>query len=139
MSRGMAPSSANVELLLPLAALLFAWSGQASQAAEDARLESARSAFAILDMDGDQKVTFREFAYRKMDAFSAPDRDGDGDLTAEEVLITPQQFKEVDRDGDGHIMLLEFIDSRYGQFEIYDADSNGTVDLPEFTRNLSGG
>ena len=126
----------NRAVVLP--AVVLAFSAAEGGAAEEPRVESARYAFAILDMDGDRKVTFKEFAYRKMEAFSAPDRNEDGYLAEDEVLLTPEQFDQVDLDGDGAIRLLEFIDSRYGQFEIYDSDRNGTVDLQEFTRNLAG-
>jgi Ca2+-binding EF-hand superfamily protein len=102
------------------------------------RVEGAREAFTILDMDGDRKVTFKEFAFRKQDAFSASDRNEDGYLGQDEVLLPTEQFAAADRDGDGHVQLLEFIDSRYGQFDIYDANSDGTVTLEEFTRNLVG-
>lgn len=127
-----------LERALVLPALVLALPAAEARAAEGSRIEAARAAFAILDMDGDRKVTFKEFAYRKMEAFSVPDRNEDGYLTEDEVLLTPEQFDQADRDGDGAIRLLEFIDSRYGQFEIYDADRNGKVDLQEFTRNLAG-
>lgn len=110
--------------------------GAAAQA--DPRLENAKSMFAILDMDGDRKVTFREFALRKMDAFSKADSDQDGYLATEEVLLTSEQYAEADRDQDGKVTLLEFIDSRYGEFDTYDTDKSGVVDVQEFTRNLVG-
>jgi hypothetical protein len=75
----------------------------AAAAQEHSRLENAESMFAILDMDGDRKVTFREFALRKMDAFSKADVDQDGFLAADEVLLTPEQFSESDRDQDGKV------------------------------------
>lgn len=123
-------------ILLP--ALALAFSAAEASRAENSRIEGARKAFAILDMDRDQKITFKEFAYRKMDAFSSVDGNKNGYLEEGEVMLAPEQFASADEDGDGHIRLLEFIDSRYGQFDIYDADSNGTVDLKEFTRNLVG-
>jgi hypothetical protein len=107
-------------------------------AAEDARVENARRAFSILDIDGDKKVTDVEFAIRKIDAFSAPDRNEDNYLSQDEVLITPERFKTIDRNGDGKISGVEFIDSDYGQLAPYDADKNGTVDLNELTHVLAG-
>ena len=123
-------------LVLPAVALVL--SAPQARAAESARMEAARAAFAILDMDGDEKVTFKEFAFRKMDAFSAADRNSDGNLEEGEVFLTREEFAGADEDRDGRVRLLEFIDSRYGQFDIYDDDSNGTVDLKEFARNLVG-
>jgi Ca2+-binding EF-hand superfamily protein len=119
----------SMQLLQPLA-------GAAAQ--DNGRLKNAESMFAILDMDADREVTFREFALRKTDAFSKPDSDQDGYLAADEVLLTPEQFAEADRDKDGKVGLLEFIDSRYGQFEIYDIDRSGAVDVQEFARKLAG-
>ena len=109
-----------------------------SMAAEDPRVESARRAFSILDMDGDKKVTDVEFAIRKIDAFATPDRNEDNYLSQDEVLITPEQFEIVDRNGDGKVSGVEFIDSDYGQFAPYDADKDGTVDLNELTHVLAG-
>ena len=116
--------------------LLQPTAGVAAQ--EQGRLENAESMFAILDMDGDRKVSFREFAFRKMDAFSMIDSDRDGYLATAEVLLTPEQFAQADRDQDGRVGLVEFIDSRYGQFEFYDIDESGAVDVQEFTRKLVG-
>lgn len=127
-----------LERALVLPALVLALPAAEARAAEGSRIEAARAAFAILDMDGDRKVTFKEFAYRKMDAFSSVDGNKDGYLEEGEVMLAPEQFASADQDGDGHIRLLEFIDSRYGRFDIYDADTDGTVDLEEFTRNLVG-
>jgi Ca2+-binding EF-hand superfamily protein len=121
-----------------VAIFLLVCSAGAITAAEDPRVESARRAFSILDMDGDKKVTDVEFATRKIDAFSTPDRNEDNYLSEDEVRITPEQFKAVDRNGDGKVSGLEFINSDYGQFAPYDADKDGTVDLDELTRVLAG-
>ena len=121
-----------------IAIFLLLCSAATITAAEDPRVESARRAFSILDMDGDKKVTDVEFATRKIDAFSTPDRNEDNYLSQDEVLITPEQFKVVDQNGDGKVSGVEFIDSDYGQFAPYDADKDGIVDLNELTRVLAG-
>jgi Ca2+-binding EF-hand superfamily protein len=121
-----------------LAAILMIVVAGAASAAENPRVENAKRAFAILDMDGDAKVTNDEFANRKIEAFSSVDRNDDNYLGVEEVHITPEQFSKVDRDGDGRISGVEFIDSPYGQFVSYDMDKNAVVDLPELTRLLAG-
>ena len=123
---------------LGMAVFLLSCLASATMAAVDARVENARRAFAILDMNGDQKITNVEFENRKIKAFSAPDRNQDNSLSEDEVLITPEQFGKIDRNADGKISGGEFIDSPYGQFESYDADKNGTVDLQELTRILAG-
>jgi Ca2+-binding EF-hand superfamily protein len=89
-------------------------------------------------MNADGKITYTEFANMKIDAFSAPDRNQDNYLGTDEVLIVPDEFSTIDRNSDGKISGVEFIDSRYGQFEPYDSDKNGEVDLQELTRMLAG-
>ncbi|HXV23948.1 MAG TPA: hypothetical protein VED46_06795 [Alphaproteobacteria bacterium] len=107
-------------------------------AADAERLKSAQRAFATLDADGDQLVTFEEFASKKILAFSAPDRNRDNYLSSDELRITPEQFGSLDRDGDGKISGVEFVDSPYGQFEAYDSDKNGTITFEEFSDTLIG-
>ena len=109
-----------------------------TMAAEDVRVEKVRDTFAILDINGDQKVTYVEFANMKIDGFMAHDRNKDNHLTQDEVAIPPEEFGKLDRTGDGKVSGGEFIDSRYGQFEPYDANKNGEIDLQEFTRVLAG-
>jgi hypothetical protein len=111
---------------------------EAVMAAEDPRVKVARQTFAVLDMDGDQKITDVEFANWKVDGFMAHDRNKDTYLTQDEVLIAPEEFSELDRNGDGKVSGGELIDSRYGQFEPYDANGNLEIDLEEFTRVLAG-
>ena len=131
-------SVSSVPVRLGLAAIFMTWTMGAALAAENARVEAAKRAFAILDIDGDGKVTNDEFANRKIEAFSSVDRNEDNYLSEEEVRITPEQFAKIDRDGDGKISGVEFIDSPYGQFPSYDADKNGAIDLKELTRLLAG-
>ena len=121
-----------------LAAILTIFVAGGTSAAENPRVENAKRAFAILDIDGDGKVTNDEFANRKIEAFSSVDRNEDNYLSAEEVHITPEQFSKVDRDGDGKISGVEFIDSPYGQFVSYDMDKNAVVELRELARLLAG-
>ena len=121
-----------------LASMLFVFLFADSVMAEDARVKVARQTFAVLDMDGDQKITDVEFANRKVDGFMVHDRNKDMFLTQDEVLMTPEEFGKLDRNGDGKVSGGELIDSRYGQFEPYDANSNREIDLEEFTRVLAG-
>jgi Ca2+-binding EF-hand superfamily protein len=68
----------------------------------------------------------------------AHDKNKDTYLTQDEVLIAPEEFSKLDRNGDGKVSGGELIDSRYGQFEPYDANRNREIDLEEFTRVLAG-
>ena len=121
-----------------LASMFFVFLFADSVMAEDARVKVARQTFAVLDMDGDQKITDVEFANRKVDGFMVHDRNKDTYLTKDEVLMTPEEFGKLDRNGDGKVSGGELIDSRYGQFEPYDANGNREIDLEEFTRVLAG-
>ena len=121
-----------------LASMFFVFLFADSVMAEDARVKVARQTFAVLDMDGDQKITDVEFANRKVDGFMVHDRNKDTYLTQDEVLMTPEEFGKLDRNGDGKVSGGELIDSRYGQFEPYDANGNREIDLEEFTRVLAG-
>ena len=121
-----------------LSSMFFVFLFADSVMAEDARVKVARQTFAVLDMDGDQKITDVEFANRKVDGFMVHDRNKDMYLTQDEVLMTPEEFGKIDRNRDGKVSGGELIDSRYGQFEPYDANSNREIDLEEFTRVLAG-
>ena len=121
-----------------LSSMFFVFLFADSVMAEDARVKVARQTFAVLDMDGDQKITDVEFANRKVDGFMVHDRNKDTYLTQDEVLMTPEEFGKLDRNRDGKVSGGELIDSRYGQFEPYDANSNREIDLEEFTRVLAG-
>ena len=107
-------------------------------AAEDPRIENARQAFATLDENGDGKVTFEEFASKKIIVFSARDQNQNNSLDRDEVRITREQFDAIDENKDGKISGLEFLDSPFGRFETYDLDKNGVIDLHEFTEVLVG-
>jgi Ca2+-binding EF-hand superfamily protein len=128
----------EIVVRIGIAMLLIICSAGAGFAADDPRMENAHRVFKILDMDGDEKVTYVEFANMKIDAFSAPDRNEDNYLGQDEVHIATDEFGTIDRNSDGKISGVEFIDSRYGQFEPYDANKNGEVDLQELTRVLAG-
>ena len=121
-----------------LSSMFFVFLFADSVMAEDARGKVARQTFAVLDVDGDQKITDVEFANRKVDGFMVHDRNKDMYLTQDEVLMTPEEFGKIDRNRDGKVSGGELIDSRYGQFEPYDANSNREIDLEEFTRVLAG-
>jgi small-conductance mechanosensitive channel len=54
-------------------------------------------AVALLDRDGDQKITFKEFAHRKMHAFSSADGNKDGYLEQREVMLETEQVASADR------------------------------------------
>jgi Ca2+-binding EF-hand superfamily protein len=137
VSRMSTPLGKAGSILLAMMLILPLVMRDSSMAAsEDARIRRVKLAFRILDVNGDQTVTPEEFLWKQVDAFAAPDRHMDSFLTADEVIITPEQFLAVDRNKDGKVTYVEFIDSRYGQFDAYDHDGNHLLDLQEFVRIL---
>jgi Ca2+-binding EF-hand superfamily protein len=134
MSTPLAKASS---ILLTTTLILPMVMGDSSIAAtEDARMRRAKLVFRILDVNGDKNVTPDEFLQMKVDAYAAPDRHGDNFITSDEVFITPEQFLAIDQNKDGKVTYVEFIDSRYGQFDSYDHDGNHLIDLQEFVRIL---
>jgi Ca2+-binding EF-hand superfamily protein len=127
--RAVRPVSAAFVLLLCVSAAAIA---------QDPRIEIARRAFAMLDDNGDGKVTFEEFQGKKILAFTARDKNQDNRLSRDEVQITREQFDAIDQNKDGMISGLEFLDSPSGQFETYDLDKNGSIDLQEFINVFVG-
>jgi len=106
--------------------------------AEDPRTESVRKAFAMVDQNGDGKVTFEEFEAQKIITFSAHDKNQDNSLSRDEVHFTREQFDALDHNKDGKISGLEFDDSPLGRFETYDLNKDGFIDLQEFMKILVG-
>jgi hypothetical protein len=80
MKKVLAPAHSALLRRLAVATCGLAALTATGLAADNARVENARKAFAILDMNGDKKVTYVEFANMKIDAFSAPDRNENNTL-----------------------------------------------------------
>ena len=80
--------------------------------------------FAIIDKDGDGKVTRAEFTERKMEVFFLKDVNRDTRLSREEFSsISQAEFDRADLDGDGMLSTFEFDQAPFG---------DGVITLEEF-------
>ena len=89
--------------------------------------------FAIIDKDGDGKITRAEFTERKMEVFFQKDVNRDTRLSREEFSSIGQaEFDEADLDGDGKLSTFEFDQAPFANFEALDANGDGVITLEEF-------
>ncbi|MCC2609090.1 EF-hand domain-containing protein [Neorhizobium petrolearium] len=106
-----------------------------------------RGRFAMIDANGDGKVTAEEAASAAEDVFIAMDADDNGDLSKDEymaVRMGPQmgwnkdrqaarekakltRFDEMDQDKNGTVTQVEFIAGAKAHYDAADADKNGEV------------
>ncbi len=89
--------------------------------------------FAIIDKDGDGKITRAEFTERKMEVFFQKDVNRDTRLSREEFpTISQKEFDAADLDGDGKLSTFEFDQAPFANFEALDANGDGFITLEEF-------
>ena len=89
--------------------------------------------FAIIDKDGDGKITRAEWTERKMEVFFQKDANRDTRLTREEFsTISQAEFDAADLDGDGKLSTFEFDQAAFTNFEAVDANGDGAITLEEF-------
>ena len=89
--------------------------------------------FAIIDKDGDGKVTRAEFTERKMEVFFLRDVNRDTRLSREEFSsISQAEFDRADLDGDGMLSTFEFDQAPFASFENVDTNGDGFITLEEF-------
>jgi hypothetical protein len=89
--------------------------------------------FAIIDKDGDGKVTRAEFTERKMEIFFLRDVNRDTRLSRDEFsTISQAAFDSADLDGDGMLSTFEFDQASFAKFEAVDANGDGVITLEEF-------
>lgn len=89
--------------------------------------------FAIIDKNGDGKITRAEFTERKMEVFFQKDVNRDTRLSREEFSSIGQaEFDAADLDGDGTLSTFEFDQAPFANFEAVDANGDGVITLEEF-------
>ncbi len=87
--------------------------------------------FDKMDTNGDGKVTQSEFLFEKGGVSYLIDKNLDGVLSRDEVLISDEAFAEVDGNGDGSVSYVEFVRGGLGNFENLDSNRDGFVEIGE--------
>jgi Ca2+-binding EF-hand superfamily protein len=121
-------------LALPIAlAALCPWHPAAGQ---DTQI---REALDLLDADGDGRISRQEFQMNKTRIFyRSLGRAGEtSTLRLEGSRLTPDAFADADTDGNGVLSGSEWIEARFAQFEVYDADSDQAISVEELESGMS--
>ena len=103
--------------------------------------------FRILDVDGNDKVTFDEIAAEQKRLITASDLDGDGKLSVTEFrrrgwwfqkLRTTTLFDLMDVNGDAALTADEIAAPSARWFKRYDADADGNITTEEIPKRKRG-
>lgn len=85
----------------------------------------------MVDSNGDGKVDQSEFLFEKGGVSYLIDKNLDGSLSRDEVLISDELFAQVDANGDGKVSYVEFVRGGLGNFENLDSNGDGHVEIGE--------
>ena len=132
-----------------LAAAALITASAAAQQGGDAP-ESERQTprmFRILDVDGNDKITFDEISAEQKRLISASDLNGDGKLSVMEFrrrgwwfqrLRTTTLFDLMDANGDAALTADEIAAPSARWFKRYDADADGNITSEELPKRKRG-
>ncbi len=101
--------------------------------AADVNEEAEQSHFAVMDSDGDGKITKEEFVAHVTKEFAEKDANGDGKITKEEC----DHFDALNTDGDDFISDEEFEAGHGNMFAKMDADTDGFVTEEEMNAHVA--
>ena len=87
--------------------------------------------FEKMDTNADGKVDQAEFLLEKGRVSYLIDKNNDGKLSRDEVLISDEAFAGVDGNGDGEVSYVEFVRGGLGNFENLDSNRDGHVEIGE--------
>ncbi|GAB4235901.1 MAG: hypothetical protein Tsb0032_41050 [Kiloniellaceae bacterium] len=90
--------------------------------------------FHVLDMNGDAEIDELEFRLNSIKLLGVIDSNGDGFVTPNETLLSPDRFSRFDENGDRKIAPVEFVEA----FRVIDGDSGGTITLQDYTAFVEG-
>lgn len=138
----------GLRLLIALAA---AAAPAAAQEWSEAELSDLRAKFVLLDIDGDERVTFEDMAQERLKQFRAYDQNGDGFvaigewmgfrgpgaeryLTRREYEIRRWTFYKTDFDLDRRLSDEEFVFDARKAFNSLDANRDDIVTFEEYAR-----
>ena len=119
---------ASKKMTFLVLSLAFAMQSPGIQAEEDNKVQAI---FDKMDSNGDGKVDQAEFLFEKGAVSYLIDKNSDGMLSRDEVLISDEAFAEVDGNGDGMVSYIEFVQAGLGNFENLDSNSDGFVEVNE--------
>ena len=91
-----------------------------------------------MDANHDGMVTHTEFALEKIAVIALLDKNNDGSLSRDEVLISDEAFAEVDGNKDGLVSGVEFVQGGLGRFENLDHNHDGVIEVGELEAWISG-
>lgn len=129
----MTTNASNIVMALALG-LAFATNTPAAQAESNTRVEDL---FDKMDSNGDGKVDQAEFIFEKGGVSYLIDKNLDGSLSRDEVLISDELFAQVDGNGDGKVSYVEFVRGGLGNFENLDSNRDGYVEIEEMEAWIS--
>jgi len=87
--------------------------------------------FQTLDTNGDKQIDRGEFNIQAMEIFYNIDKNKDGFLSLDEVLMSEASFAGLDRQGKGKVSGFTFIDSEIMDFDKIDSDGDGFITFEE--------
>ena len=129
------------------AAALMTGSAAAQQGGGSEGERQTPRTFAILDVDGNDKVTLDEIAAEQKRLIAASDLDGDGKLSVMEFrrrgwwfqrLRTTTLFDLMDANGDLSLTADEIAAPSARWFKRYDADADGNITVEELPKRKRG-
>jgi Ca2+-binding EF-hand superfamily protein len=93
-----------------------------------------RAIFVLMDENGDGVVNRQEFERRNIEVFflHLPQQSDVTSVALADTELTPEAFREADLNGDGKLSGSEFLQARFAQFDIYDANHDQKITLEEF-------
>ena len=133
-------------IALAAAALITASAAAQQGAAPESERQTPRM-FRILDVDGNDKITFDEISAEQKRLISASDLNGDGKLSVMEFrrrgwwfqrLRTTTLFDLMDANGDAALTADEIAAPSARWFKRYDADADGNITSEELPKRKRG-
>ena len=119
----MTTNTSTIITVLVLAAA-FAIHTPGARALDDTEVQVI---FDKMDANHDGMVTHTEFTLEKVAVIALIDKNNDGSLSRDEVLISDEAFAEVDGNQDGSVSYVEFVQGGLGRFENLDHNRYGVV------------
>src|SRR6056297_2413446 len=94
--------------------------------------QGAEDAFARLDADGSETITWKEAYQVRIREFTEMDSDGNGFLIEDEFVGPARPLTAFDSDEDGRVHMSEFLGGHRSMFDRFDEDASDSLDPNEF-------